>query len=121
MAAEHSFDELLHHSQQCHDTTELKESASHHQCLCWRPKMSCMPSISLLCCLQGGSEARHSNELLHHIISNAIDTVAPEVGSGLIALVNSRDEIRDLLKLDDVIDLVSSAFPLVPHVDHRRL
>ena len=58
-------------------------------------------------CLQGGSEARHSNELLHHIISNAIDTVAPEVGSGLIALVNSRDEIRDLLKLDDVIDLVS--------------
>ena len=56
--------------------------------------------------MQGGSEARHSNELLHHIISNAIDTVAPEIGSGLIALVNSRDEIRDLLKLDDVIDLV---------------
>ena len=60
------------------------------------------------CAAQGGSEARHSNELLHHIISNAIDTVAPEVGSGLIGLVNSRDEIRDLLRLDDVIDLVSS-------------
>ena len=61
--------------------------------------------------VQGGSEARHSNELLHHIISNAIDTVAPEVGSGLIGLVNSRDEIRDLLKLDDVIDLVSASGP----------
>ena len=68
--------------------------------------------------MQGGSEARHSNELLHHIISNAIDSVAPEVGSGLIALVNSRDEIRDLLKLDDVIDLVSdcrSCHGLQPH------
>ena len=63
---------------------------------------------------QGGSEARHSNELLHHIISNAIDTVAPEVGSGLIGLVNSRDEIRDLLKLDDVIDLVSATASCSP-------
>lgn len=57
--------------------------------------------------MQGGSEAKHSNELLHRIISEAVEAVAPEVGPGLIGLVNTRDEIRDLLKLDDVIDLVS--------------
>lgn len=71
--------------------------------------------------VQGGSEARHSNELLHHIISNAIDTVAPEVGSGLIALVNSRDEIRDLLKLDDVIDLVRAPSYFLPFPPSRTL
>ncbi len=72
--------------------------------------------------MQGGSEARHSNELLHHIISNAIDTVAPEIGSGLIALVNSRDEIRDLLKLDDVIDLVqhSASISLLTYFGSTR-
>lgn len=55
---------------------------------------------------QGGSEAKHSNELLHRIISEAVEAVAPEVGPGLVSLINTREEIRDLLKLDDVIDLV---------------
>ena len=59
-----------------------------------------------LVCAQGGSEAKHSNELLHRIISEAVEAVAPEVGPGLVSLINTRDEIRDLLKLDDVIDLV---------------
>ncbi|CAL8465060.1 g4595 [Coccomyxa elongata] len=56
--------------------------------------------------LKGGSEAKHSNELLHRIISEAVEAVAPEVGPGLVSLINTREEIRDLLKLDDVIDLV---------------
>ena len=60
---------------------------------------------------QGGSEAKHSNELLHRIISEAVEAVAPEVGPGLVSLINTREEIRDLLKLDDVIDLVCFPAP----------
>ncbi|CAK7325754.1 unnamed protein product [Dovyalis caffra] len=53
--------------------------------------------------LKGGKEARRSNAILHKVITTAIpDTV----GGRLIGLVASRDEIPDLLKLDDVIDLV---------------
>ncbi|KAI3966385.1 hypothetical protein MKW92_046914 [Papaver armeniacum] len=53
--------------------------------------------------LKGGKEAKRSNAVLHKVITDAI----PEtVGSRLIGLVTSREEIPDLLKLDDVIDLV---------------
>lgn len=53
--------------------------------------------------LKGGKEAKRSNAILHKVITTAI----PEnVGGKLIGLVASRDEIPDLLKLDDVIDLV---------------
>ncbi|KAG6765386.1 hypothetical protein POTOM_029425 [Populus tomentosa] len=53
--------------------------------------------------LKGGKEAKRSNAILHKVITTAIpDTV----GGKLIGLVTSRDEIPDLLKLDDVIDLV---------------
>ncbi|KAL9672937.1 hypothetical protein QQ045_029190 [Rhodiola kirilowii] len=53
--------------------------------------------------LKGGKEARRSNAILHKVITSAIpDTV----GQKLIGLVTSREEIPDLLKLDDVIDLV---------------
>ncbi|KVI09858.1 Aldehyde dehydrogenase, C-terminal [Cynara cardunculus var. scolymus] len=53
--------------------------------------------------LKGGKEARRSNAILHKIITTAI----PEnIGAGLIGLVTSREDIPELLKLDDVIDLV---------------
>ncbi|KAH1062000.1 hypothetical protein AAZX31_02G235400 [Glycine max] len=53
--------------------------------------------------LKGGKEARRSNAILHKVITEAIpDTV----GGKLIGLVTSREEIPELLKLDDVIDLV---------------
>ncbi|KAH1265672.1 Delta-1-pyrroline-5-carboxylate synthase 1 [Glycine max] len=53
--------------------------------------------------LKGGKEARRSNAILHKVITSVMpDTV----GDKLIGLVTSRDEILDLLKLDDVIDLV---------------
>ncbi|KAE9622196.1 putative glutamate-5-semialdehyde dehydrogenase, Glutamate 5-kinase [Lupinus albus] len=53
--------------------------------------------------LKGGKEAKLSNEVLHKVITSAIpDTV----GDKLIGLVTSREAIPDLLKLDDVIDLV---------------
>ncbi|XP_057979909.1 delta-1-pyrroline-5-carboxylate synthase isoform X2 [Malania oleifera] len=53
--------------------------------------------------LKGGKEARRSNAILHKVIISAIPD---NVGGRLIGLVTSRDEIPDLLKLDDVIDLV---------------
>ncbi len=53
--------------------------------------------------LKGGSEARRSNRVLHEIITTAIgDTIPPTT----IGLVESRDEISELLALDHVIDLV---------------
>ncbi|KAK8514799.1 hypothetical protein V6N12_057695 [Hibiscus sabdariffa] len=53
--------------------------------------------------LKGGKEARRSNAILHKIITSVI----PEsIGDKLIGLVASREDIPDLLKLDDVIDLV---------------
>ncbi|KAE9618099.1 putative glutamate-5-semialdehyde dehydrogenase, Glutamate 5-kinase [Lupinus albus] len=53
--------------------------------------------------LKGGKEAKRSNEVLHKVITSAIpDTV----GDKLIGLVTTREAIPDLLKLDDVIDLV---------------
>lgn len=53
--------------------------------------------------LKGGKEAAHSNAILHKVITEAIPK---SVGKELIGLITSRDEISDLLKLDDVIDLV---------------
>ncbi|XP_075485364.1 delta-1-pyrroline-5-carboxylate synthase [Primulina tabacum] len=53
--------------------------------------------------LKGGKEARRTNTILHKIITSAIPK---SVGGPLIGLVTSREEIPELLKLDDVIDLV---------------
>ncbi|KAL6609871.1 hypothetical protein ACP70R_039840 [Stipagrostis hirtigluma subsp. patula] len=53
--------------------------------------------------LKGGKEAMRSNTILHKVITDAIPD---NVGGKLIGLVTSRDEIADLLELDDVIDLV---------------
>ncbi|KAI7755120.1 hypothetical protein M8C21_025990 [Ambrosia artemisiifolia] len=53
--------------------------------------------------LKGGKEAKRSNAILHKVITS----VLPEtVGTKLIGLLTSREDIPDLLKLDDVIDLV---------------
>lgn len=52
--------------------------------------------------LKGGKEAACSNAILHKTITDATG----ELGPDLIHLITSRDEISDLLKLDDVIDLV---------------
>ena len=73
-----------------------------------------MPQISALALasgngllLKGGKEAACSNEAIHKVIGNAI-----EKGSGgkitrdIIALVTSRGQVADMLKLDDVVDLV---------------
>ncbi len=53
--------------------------------------------------LKGGTEAAHSNRVLHRVITEAL---APDVPATAIALVQTREEVADLLALDDVIDLV---------------
>ncbi|XP_073223469.1 delta-1-pyrroline-5-carboxylate synthase-like [Cicer arietinum] len=53
--------------------------------------------------LKGGKEGRRSNAALHKVITSVMPDI---VGDKLIGLVTSRNEIPDLLKLDDVIDLV---------------
>ncbi|XP_052735828.1 delta-1-pyrroline-5-carboxylate synthase isoform X3 [Vigna angularis] len=53
--------------------------------------------------LKGGKEAKRSNAILHKVI---IEAIPDNVGGKLIGLVTSREEIPELLKLDDVIDLV---------------
>lgn len=65
------------------------------------------PPLGLI--LKGGKEAATSNAALHSVIQRAIEGPA-EAPSGipgaLVGLVTSRSAISDLLKLDDVIDLV---------------
>ncbi|EXB36719.1 Delta-1-pyrroline-5-carboxylate synthase [Morus notabilis] len=53
--------------------------------------------------LKGETEAKRSNAILHKVITSAIPST---VGDDLIGLVTSKEEIPDLLKLDEVIDLV---------------
>uniref|UniRef100_K3WZ45 Delta-1-pyrroline-5-carboxylate synthase n=1 Tax=Globisporangium ultimum (strain ATCC 200006 / CBS 805.95 / DAOM BR144) TaxID=431595 RepID=K3WZ45_GLOUD len=56
--------------------------------------------------LKGGKEAAKSNAILHQIIVDAIDSETKgKVTKNVIGLVTSREEISDLLRLDDVIDL----------------
>ena len=57
--------------------------------------------------MKGGKEAVNSNRALHQLIGDAIErATGGEVKRSAIALVESRDDIANLLKLDDVVDLV---------------
>lgn len=71
--------------------------------------------------LKGGKEAQHSNEILHRLIVEAIEDVAPEVGRDLINLVTSREGVADLLSHGDVIDLVipRGSNSLVTHIKNN--
>ncbi|XP_052625006.1 delta-1-pyrroline-5-carboxylate synthase-like [Lactuca sativa] len=56
--------------------------------------------------LKGGKEAKRSNAILHKVnLVNSI-IIPKTIGKELITLVTSREQIPQLLKLDDVIDLV---------------
>eukprot|EP01103_Thecamoeba_quadrilineata_P014444 TRINITY_DN4316_c0_g2_i2.p1 TRINITY_DN4316_c0_g2~~TRINITY_DN4316_c0_g2_i2.p1 ORF type:complete len:633 (-),score=137.13 TRINITY_DN4316_c0_g2_i2:58-1956(-) len=59
--------------------------------------------------LKGGKEAFHTNRLLHALLLQAISlhtTPAILDGEGLVSLLNSREEVEDLLREDDLVDLV---------------
>jgi len=53
--------------------------------------------------LKGGREARHSNEVIHRVIQDALK---PYIPAETIGLVHTREDIAELLTLDDVFDLV---------------
>lgn len=73
-----------------------------------------MPQISALALasgngllLKGGKEAHHSNRALHMVIGDAVEDGSDgKISREIIGLVTSRDQIKDMLSLDDVIDLV---------------
>ena len=57
--------------------------------------------------LKGGKEATFSNEALHRVIGDAIELGSDgRIRRDIIALVTSRGQVKDMLNLDDVIDLV---------------
>jgi len=57
--------------------------------------------------LKGGKEAACSNEALHNVIGDAVESASGgKISRDIIALITSRGQVSDLLKLDDVIDLV---------------
>jgi glutamate-5-semialdehyde dehydrogenase len=53
--------------------------------------------------LKGGKEAQHTNRKLYQIISHAVKSILPE---GSISLLETREEISELLKLNAYIDLM---------------
>jgi delta-1-pyrroline-5-carboxylate synthetase len=68
--------------------------------------------------LKGGREAARSNEVLHRVIVEALE---PEIPKAVIGLVTTREEVADLLALDDVIDLVipRGSNELVRHIQEN--
>ncbi|CAB9506023.1 Gamma-glutamyl phosphate reductase [Seminavis robusta] len=57
--------------------------------------------------LKGGKEAHHSNTALHEVIGDAIERGSNgEISRDIVALVTTRGQVKDLLALDDTIDLV---------------
>mmetsp|Transcript_13552 Transcript_13552/g.20662 ORF Transcript_13552/g.20662 Transcript_13552/m.20662 type:complete len:801 (-) Transcript_13552:228-2630(-) len=57
--------------------------------------------------LKGGKEAANSNEALHNVIGDAIESGSEgKIKRDIIALITSRGQVKDMLSLDDVIDLV---------------
>jgi glutamate-5-semialdehyde dehydrogenase len=53
--------------------------------------------------LKGGKEAHHSNRKLFEVIHNATASVLPE---GSVSLIETREDVAELLKMDKYIDLM---------------
>jgi glutamate-5-semialdehyde dehydrogenase len=53
--------------------------------------------------LKGGKEAQHTNRVLFEIIKNATSSVLPD---GSISLIETREDVAELLKLNTYIDLM---------------
>ncbi len=74
----------------------------------------CLPQIASLAIrsgngvlMKGGKEAFNSNRVLHKVLTNAIEKSSNgQVSPDIVCLFETREEIADLLQLDDVIDLV---------------
>ena len=55
--------------------------------------------------LKGGSEARHTNRALFELIRAAVEGTDPRL-AGCLQLVETREEVRELLELTELIDLL---------------
>jgi len=55
--------------------------------------------------LKGGSEAEHTNTVLDSVWREAISAF-PEIPADAVSLLHTREDVNELLKLDDLIDLV---------------
>ena len=56
--------------------------------------------------LKGGSEATHSNRILHEIIVEAAADAGSEVPDGWAQLIEAREDVQTLLERDDAVDLL---------------
>ncbi|GAB0191892.1 delta-1-pyrroline-5-carboxylate synthase [Grus japonensis] len=70
----------------------------------------CLPQVSALAIasgngllLKGGKEAAHSNQILHHLTQEALSIHGVK---DAVQLVNTREEVEDLCRLDKLIDLI---------------
>ncbi|MEJ1276402.1 aldehyde dehydrogenase 18 family member A1 [Cricetulus griseus] len=70
----------------------------------------CLPQVAALAIasgngllLKGGKEAAHSNRILHHLTQEALSIHGVK---DAIQLVNTREEVEDLCRLDKIIDLI---------------
>lgn len=53
--------------------------------------------------LKGGKEAQHSNRKLFDVMSSAVERILPK---GSISLIETREDVSELLKMHDYIDLM---------------
>ncbi|XP_062491076.1 delta-1-pyrroline-5-carboxylate synthase isoform X2 [Pezoporus occidentalis] len=70
----------------------------------------CLPQVSALAIasgngllLKGGKEAARSNQILHHLTQEALSIHGVK---DAVQLVNTREEVEDLCRLDKLIDLI---------------
>lgn len=65
--------------------------------------------------LKGGKEAQHSNRILAQLIQDAVKDILPE---GSISLIETREDVAELLKLHQYIDLMvpRGGSALIEHV-----
>lgn len=65
--------------------------------------------------LKGGKEAHHSNRKLYEVISGAIERILP---AGAVSLIETREDVAELLKLHQYIDLMvpRGGSSLIEHV-----
>ncbi|KAH0623859.1 hypothetical protein JD844_007030 [Phrynosoma platyrhinos] len=70
----------------------------------------CLPQVSALAIasgngllLKGGKEASNSNQILHHLTQEALSVHGVK---DAVQLVNTREEVEDLCRLDKLIDLI---------------
>ncbi len=100
--------------------TELDENLNLYRVTCpigviamvFESRPDALPQIASLCLksgnavlLKGGSEALNSNRALSKVLDEAARSVEG-IPEGWISLLETREEIADLLKLDEYIDLM---------------